>query len=288
MPLRDILLACCVPLLWGFGFALAKPAIGHFPPLVLLTFCYLTMTVLMGWRQRNPRTPWWQVLIIAALIGPVQGGLLFHGLQGLPASMAVLLVQMQVPMALLVAWPILGERPRAAPVAGTAIALLGIVLILGAPKEPPDMTSASLVLSSGLCWGFAQVLIRRWNRDTGPQMSARVACFAFPLGIAASFLVEHGQIEAIRSAELAQWAAVLGVAIFGYVASYLIWYGLLTRQRVDRVMPFVLLMPPITVAISILAYGEPFAWTTLAGGLVVLAGLALVVVRRSAPAVAAE
>lgn len=280
MPLRDFLLACCVPVLWGVGFALAKQASAHFPPLVMLSFCYLTMTVLLGWRRRANRTPRWQVLVIATLIGPVQGGLLFHGVQGLQVSLAVLLVQMQVPMALLVAWPLLGERPRGAALVGTGIAIGGIVLILGAPSEPPDALSAAMVLCSGACWGLSQVLIRRWSRDTGPQMSARVACYAFPLGVAASLLVETGQLEAIASAGLMQWLGLVCVALLGYVAAYLIWYGLLTRLRMDRVMPFVLLMPVITVTIGVFAFDEPFAWSTLAGGLVVLAGLALVVVRR--------
>ena len=288
MPLRDLLLACCVPLLWGVGFAMAKPASAHFPPLLMLSFSYLTMTLLLGWRRRANRTPRWQVLIIAALIGPVQGGLLFHGLQGLPASLAALLVQMQVPIALLMAWPLLGERPRAAALFGITIALGGIVLILGAPREPPDLLSATMVLSAGLCWGLSQVLIRRWSRDSGPEMSARVACFAFPMGVTASFLIEDGQIAAIATAGPAEWSALLCVALLGYVAAYLIWYSLLTRLRVDRVMPFVLLMPVITVNIGVFAFGEPFAWTTLAGGLVVLAGLALVVVRRAPAPLPAE
>jgi O-acetylserine/cysteine efflux transporter len=125
------------------------------------------------------------------------------------------------------------------------------------------------------------VLIRRWNRDSGQQLSIRVACYALPLGIAASLLIEQGQFQAIATATGKQWLTLASVALLGYVASYLIWYGLLTRQRMDRVMPFVLLMPVVTVAIGVVAFGEPLAWATLAGGLVVLAGLGLVVMRRA-------
>lgn len=288
MPLRDILLAAFVPMLWGFGFAFAKPAGAHFPPLLLLSFCYAAMALLNAWRVRGGwRTPRWQIVVVAALIGPVQGGLLFHGLQGLPASLAVLLVQLQVPMAMLMAWPLLGERPRLVALVGTFIALGGIVLILGAPDQPPDFTAAAFVLCGALCWGGGQVLIRRWSRDSGPQMSTLVAMHALPLGLAGSFIFESGQLQAIQTATLPQWAALACVVLFGYVVSYLIWYGLLTRQRMDRLMPFVLLMPVISVSIGVLVFGEPFAWTTLAGGLVVLAGLALVILRR-APAPAAH
>jgi len=288
LPLRDLLLAALVPLLWGLGFALAKPAVGHFPPLFMLCFCYASMGLLMGWRLRRGLTPWYQILLIAALIGPLQGGLLFHGLRGLPASVAVLLVQLQVPFALLVAWPLLGERPRAAGLLGTAIAFTGIVLILGMPEEAPDARSAALVLCGAVFWATGQVLVRRWNRDSGPAMSTRVALFSLPLGLAGSLAIETGQLEAVASASWQHWAALGAMVLLGYVLSYLIWYGLLQRQRMDRLMPFILLMPPVTVSIGVVALGEPFAWTTLAGGLVVLAGLALVVLRRPPVAAAAE
>jgi O-acetylserine/cysteine efflux transporter len=284
LPLRDILLAAVVPLLWGVGFALAKPAGAQFPPLLMLSFCYAALALLMGWRLRGRRTPRWQIVVVAALIGPVQGGLLFHGLQGLPASLAVLLAQLQVPIAMLMAWPLLGERPRLVAMVGTLVALCGIVLILDAPDRPPDLGSAAMVLGGALCWGTGQVLVRRWSRDSGPQMSTLVALHALPLGLAGSLLFERGQVQAIAGAGLAQWGALAGVVLLGYVVSYLIWYGLLTRQRMDRLMPFVLLMPVVSVAIGVLAFGEPFAWSTLAGGLVVLAGLALVLLRRAVAA----
>ena len=37
MPIRDVLLAVLVQLLWGVGFAMAKPAVAHFPPLVMMS-----------------------------------------------------------------------------------------------------------------------------------------------------------------------------------------------------------------------------------------------------------
>ena len=35
MPLRDIFLALLVPILLGFGFVIAKPAMESFPPILL-------------------------------------------------------------------------------------------------------------------------------------------------------------------------------------------------------------------------------------------------------------
>ena len=84
----------------------------------------------------------------------------------------------------------------------------------------------------------------------------------------------------MASAGAAEWLALAGCVAVGYVLAYALWYSLLGRQRIDRLIPFTLLMPPVSVAIGVLGFGEPFEWSTLVGGLVVVAGVALVVLRR--------
>lgn len=280
MPLRDLVLATLVPILWGLGFALAKPAVMHFTPLLVAGFSYAGMALLLAPRLRHRRTPWWQVAIIALLVGPLHAGLLYTGLEDLTASVAVLLMQCQAPFGLLLAWPILGEKPRPAGILGTLVAFAGIVLIIGAPEELPALVPALLVLVSVAFWAAGQVLARAWNRDSGPALGAGIALWSLPGAIAASLLFEEGQGAAVASAGAAEWLALAGCVAVGYVLAYALWYSLLGRQRIDRLIPFTLLMPPVSVAIGVLGFGEPFEWSTLVGGLVVVAGVALVVLRR--------
>lgn len=283
MPFRDIVLATLVPILWGLGFALAKPAVEHFTPLMLAGFSYAGMALLLAPQLRRRKTPWWRVAIIALLVGPLHAGLLYTGLEDLTASVTVLLMQCQAPFGLLLAWPILGEKPRPIGILGTAVAFAGIVLILGAPEELPPLVPALLVLVSVAFWSSGQVLARAWNRDSGPAMGAGIALWSLPAAIAASLLFESGQGPSVASAGAAEWLALAGCVVVGYVLAYALWYSLLTRQRIDRLIPFTLLMPPVSVAIGVLGFGEPFEWSTLVGGLVVVAGVALVV-RRADPA----
>jgi len=49
------------------------------------------------------------------------------------------------------------------------------------------------------------------------------------------------------------------------------------RNRIDQLLPFTLLMPPIGVTTGVLAFGEPLRSSLLAGGIVILLGLAIVV-----------
>jgi drug/metabolite transporter (DMT)-like permease len=49
------------------------------------------------------------------------------------------------------------------------------------------------------------------------------------------------------------------------------------RNRIDQLLPFTLLMPPIGVATGVLVYTEPLRTSLIAGGGIILLGLAIVV-----------
>ena len=280
MPPRDLLLAVSVPVLWGVGFTLAKPAVAHFPPLVMMTIAYLVTGALLLPGASRPATPWPWLALIAALGATVQGGLIFTGLAALPASTATLLIQLQVPFAVLCAWLLGRDRPDARRLIGIGIALLGVALVAGSPGAAAGLP-VLLVLLGSLSWSAGQALIQAVARDGGRALTAGVALHAVPQLVLASALLETGQLAALRTAGPADWLPLLAFSAGGLALAYTIWYGLL-RRPMDRVAPFVLLMPVVGVAFSALALGERPSMAELAGGAVIVTGLALVVLRRPA------
>ena len=67
------------------------------------------------------------------------------------------------------------------------------------------------------------------------------------------------------------------LALAGFAGGYILWYKLLVRNRIDQLLPFTLLMPPIGVATGVLWFEEPLRTSLIAGGGVILLGLAIVV-----------
>ena len=49
MKFKDILLALCAPLLLGFGFAIAKPAMQQFPPFLLMGLRFTIAALVLVW-----------------------------------------------------------------------------------------------------------------------------------------------------------------------------------------------------------------------------------------------
>jgi O-acetylserine/cysteine efflux transporter len=107
-----------------------------------------------------------------------------------------------------------------------------------------------------------------------------MARYAAPQMILMSLLFESGQWEVATTAPLTAWAAVPAIALLGFALPYAIWYWLLMRHRIDELTPFLLLMPVFGVVVAATQLGEPLPSTLLIGGAVILAGLAVIVLRR--------
>jgi O-acetylserine/cysteine efflux transporter len=273
----DIVLALIVPVLWGFGFTIAKPTIEHFPPLMLMAMTYGLTAFCLCRRIPWIKTPFLTMTLLALFIATLQSGLIFYGLKGLPASTAVLLLQSSVPFSVLFAWPLAGEKPTLARLIGMAISFAGIIVIVGAPEEASSWLPALLMLAGAAVWALGQASAKRLSRDDGTPLTAAISLYALPQMIIASAVLESGQWNAVTTASAMDWARFAVFALCGFVLAYTIWYSLLSRYRVDQVTPISLLMPVVGVISGIVMLGEQLTIPELFGGAIIMAGLAVVV-----------
>ena len=282
MKARDLALGCCPPALWALSFIVAKPALAHFPPLFMIALAYGLSAILLLRSSLHSKTPPLASFFIAAFGGAIQASLIFSGLGALPASTTILVLQAQVPFAMLAAWAILGERPTARRLGGIVVVLAGIALIAGAPEAVNAWGALALVILGTLSWSLSQAMVRKFGRDDGPTTIGVLALYATPQLLVASAILERGQIDALRSATVEIWLAVFVLAIGGYVVAYSIWYAMLRKFRVDQVSPFALLMPVVGVAAGAVGLGERLTLLSSLGGIVVLAGLGFALVEPAA------
>jgi len=281
MKPQKIALACCPPALWALSYIFAKPAIAHFPPLFMIGLAYGVSAIVLLRRALKSKTAWWAMFDIAAFGGAIQSALIFGGFNKLPATTAILVVQSQVPFAVLAAWAICGERPEVRRLIGVAVVLAGIVLISGAPEAVTALGALASVMLGAASWGISQAMVRALGRDDGPTTIGALTLYAAPQLLLASLLLEKGQLTSLRTATFDVWVAVLVLAIGGYVVAYSIWYGLMQRYRVDQVTPFALLTSVVGVLAGAVILGERLSIWTALGGVVVLGGLAIALIERA-------
>jgi len=282
----DILIAIAVPVTWGLGLVLAKPAVDQFPPILLMALRFSVAALVLVWFVPIPRAAL-KMLCFAALIGStLQYGLTFNGLRMLDASTTGLLVQAEAPFLTLIGAIFLGERLGMRRIAGMAVAFAGIYLISGEPRIQGQELGVAMVLGGAFLWACGQVLIRTVGPIGGMTAIAWVSAFAAPQLWIASALVEGGQGAALAGAGAQVWATVLYLGLVMTALGYSCWYHVLGRYEVSRVAPYLLLTPVTSVLGAAALLGEALTTTILAGGAVVIAGVALLVIERR-PVVAA-
>ncbi len=92
MSFRDILIAISVPILLGFGFVIAKPAMLHFPPYLLMGMRFTIPALILVWWFPFPKGLFLDLFKVSFIGSTLQYGLTYNGLNIIDASSAVLLV----------------------------------------------------------------------------------------------------------------------------------------------------------------------------------------------------
>lgn len=278
MKPTDVLLAITFPLLWGFGFAAAKYGVGHFPP-IFLTACRFGLSALvLVWFVRPPWLLLRRIFLISILSASISYALIYTGLQGIDVSTAALLTQIEVVSAAITAAVFLKERLSLRSMAGMAVSFAGLVFIFGEPKVQSNLLPVFMVLGGGLCWATGQVLVRTMGQVGGFTLLAWMGVMAAPQLFLSSFVLESGQLEAVRTADWLSWATILYLGLVMNGLGYAIWYHLLGRHPVNKVMPYVLLVPLASVATGVGLMGETMTWLVATGGVIVIAGVAIMTV----------
>ncbi|MFN3146240.1 MAG: DMT family transporter [Paracoccaceae bacterium] len=275
----EILMALSVPLVWGMGLVLAKGAIAHFPPILLMALRFALTAAVLVWFTRIPHGNLARLFGIAIIAAALQYSLTFTGLTGLQAGIAALIVQLEVPFLVLLGALVLGERPGARKWVGIAVAFCGIGLMVWQGDFGADIVSVLMVVGGAFSWAVGQVMVRRLKDIEGLQVTAWIAVFATPQLFAMSFLFESGQVAAIRGADITIWGTVVDLGLVMTAFGYLMWNTLIRRHDVGRVAPFLLLLPVFAVIGGMLFLGEEPRPEKLLGGAVILLGVGIITMR---------
>jgi len=279
MKPADVILAVSVAVIWGMGFVIAKAAMAHFSPIFLMALRFTLTAFCLIWFYRPPLSLYKDLFWISLVSAAIQYSLTFTGVNGIDASTAALLVQVEVPFGLLLAWIILGDRISIRQVIGMAVAFIGAVLIVGEPKLADDLVYAFMVIGGAFTWAVGQIMIKKLGNIGGFMLITGVAIFAAPQLYIASFLLETDQVSQFRTATPEAWAAVIYLGLIMTALGYAFWYRLLGLYTVNQVMPFLLLLPVTSVAGGIFFLDESLTTKIALGGSLAILGVALITIQ---------
>ena len=280
MSVHHILLAISVPLIWGMGFVFAKGALEYFPPILLMAFRFLVTASVLVWFVKPPVALMGRIALIALISAAIQYSLTFTGLKDLDASIAVLVVQLEVPFMVLLGVVFLKERPDVQKYLGIVLAFAGVALIAGEPRLENAYVPLALVVGGAFFWAVGQVMIRSLGEVGGFTLIAWVAVMATPQLFVASAIFEDNQLELIQQANWVVWGTVIYLGLVMTAVGYTIWYHLLGKYELRQVGPFLLLLPVFSIIASAVFLDEKMTVTAWIGGVIVILGIGAITVEK--------
>lgn len=282
LEIRPLHLAAMVGIMaiWGLNFAVAKIGLEQLPPILMMALRFGFVALVLGPFVKLPKGRFRPIFLISVSLGLLHFSLMFTGLAGIDAATAAIAIQLQVPFAALLAAIVFQDRLGWRRALGMAIAFGGVALIAGEPRLAGSYLALAMVVAAACIWSVANVQIKLLGEIDGMVLNAWVAIFATPQLLAASLLLEAGQWAAITSADWRAWASVFYQSALVFGLGYGIWYRLLRLYQVNQTMPFLLLVPVFGVAASVALLGEQLTATLVTGGLLTVAGVGIIVLRR--------
>lgn len=278
MPFRDLLLGLFVIVIWALNIIVIKVGVAELPPLLMTTLRFMLVAVLLVPFYPVARAQLPFLLLLSVTFGSLHFALLFIGLGQAEAGTGALLVQMGTPFATLLAVFFLKEKLGLKRLIGLLLSFAGVIVLAGGPTLPSPLP-LSILLMSALGWAVSQLLIKRGPPIAPLALAGWVALFAVPQVGLGSWLLEHNHLHAIQQASWLGWGAVIYTAVMSSIVAYGIWYTLLRRHPVNRVVPMTLLVPVLAVGLGALLMDDSLGIHKLIGGGLVVAGIALIVIK---------
>jgi len=273
---------------WGISFVATKAVLREISPITLITIRFALgvafLNAVLASREKNLLPPR-AFLPSLALMGCV--GVLIHQMLQAFALTMTSAINTGWLIGLIPIWTAIlavlfrGERFGLFRAAGLVVGLAGTLIVitggqistasLGLPSAKGDL----LILVSTLNWAVYTVIGHATIRALG---ALRATTWSMTIGwlMLLPFFIARGSWTEIPRLTPSGWTALvfLGVACSGL--GYLFWYGALSRLDAGSVAAFLYIEPLVTLAAAATLLGEPIRPATLAGGALLLAGVAMV------------
>jgi O-acetylserine/cysteine efflux transporter len=278
MRIRDILLALGAMLLWGLNFAVAKIALAEFPPILLsaLRFTLVALTLL----PFVPRPTQFRPIVgLAVTLGLFQFPMVFFGLTRLDASTSAIVLQLQVPLGVVMAAILLGEKLSWRHALGMAIAFAGVALIAGAPRLEANRVGLIFLLTAAAAWGFSTVQLKKLGPIDPFLLNGWLGLFVAVELSVLSLVIEGSPLGPIAAATWRGWTGVLYTGLISTIVAFGLWARLVARYTVSQTLPFMLTIPLFAIGGGIVLNGDKMTTDIIAGGLLTLVGVGLIVLR---------
>lgn len=268
---------------WGLNWPVTKRLLSELPPLSLrglsgIIGATLLAVLALAFRQslKVPHALWPRLVLLSLLNVTAWMALMGLALTFLPASEAAVMAYTMPVWASVLAWPILGERISLLRVVAMAMAIAGLVALMGGggvSATQAKLPGILLALAGAFLFAVGTVLAKRWPLMLPPLTSAvwQILIGCIPVSLA-GLLMEQPHFTALSSLG---WSLFAYSIVVQFCVAYACWFAALQRLPASVAAIGTLLVPVIGVVASATALGEPLGMAQIAALGFTIAGVVL-------------
>ncbi|MCI2957434.1 DMT family transporter [Agromyces atrinae] len=271
---RWVLITAIAPIAWGSTYVVTRQLLPADIPLWGAVFRALPAgLLLLALRPGLPRGSWWlKALVLGTLNMGAFFALVYVAAQLLPSSIAATIMATSPLAMMLLAAALVSERLRALPLAGAAVGLVGVALLVLTGPVSIDAWGVAASLSAMALSSLGYILAKRWQSGVDVVTVTAWQLIAGGLLLVPAALVVEGPVPALTPTELGAFAYV---GIIATAVAFVAWFSGLAHLDAASVGLIGLLNPVTGVLLGTLVAGEVLSGRQVVGLLLVLTGVLL-------------
>jgi drug/metabolite transporter (DMT)-like permease len=283
---RILLLLACV--LWAVSFIAIKIALRSTPALtiaslrlVVAALCFAAWFAAGRIRVKPGGARGWGELFVLSVVGMGHYAIQTIGLQYTTAANASLYVVTGPISIILLAALFLRERITFRKALGIAIAVSGVLIVMGldtllAFEFQAHLFGDSLVLISIFMWGVFTVFGKRMTDRLGAvAMSGITTCMGAIWMLPVGWIGLDRDGTTLGAIEPAGWVAIAFMGVGCSFLATLFYFLALQHSQSQKVGAYLYTIPPMTALFATVYLGEPIGANLVAGSILVFAGVYL-------------
>jgi drug/metabolite transporter (DMT)-like permease len=281
LPPRLWWVLASLTLAWGFNWTALKVALSEMPPWTFRSLCLgLGAAVLFaalragGQRLTLPTGQWRRLWFLALLNITSWNMLVAFGVAMIPSGRAAILAYTMPVWAVPLSVWLLGERVTGRKLAGLALGLGGLALLLGESflSLGAAPLGSLLVLGAAVSWALGTVLQKRFpvNLPVGPYTAWIMLLGGVPIFAGALLLEDFSRLENVG---VTAWLGTAYNVVIAFAFAHWAWIKIATSVPVSVFSISMLLIPVVGVLCGMLFLGERPTWAEYAALALVLAAL---------------
>lgn len=286
-PIKQFLLIIALTAMWSPSFLFIKLALNDFPPLTIVSLrVSLAAVILLGillWRQRPlPRCGsfWLKASVMAFFSSSLPFFLFCYAEQTIVSALAALL-NATTPMftAIMAHYFVGSDRMNRQKAIGIALCSGGLVLLF-APQLTGEEVSASTIgmlaaLGATLSYSLSHVYGKLYTSGHPPFVAPAAQLIAssvmlWPLAI------WHDRVWELSTPSAAGLTGILGLALFGTVCAFIIYYKLLDHCGPTAISLVACFFPVIGMLLGFVFLEETLTLSSLMAAAMILLGMMVV------------